>query len=55
MPACLHSAAPQELNAAVRALSKAGRLPVLSFSEGLPTKIGPVETLVVPIESAFPG
>ena len=47
--------APQELNAAVRALSKGGRLPVLSFSEGRPTRIGLVETLVVPHESAWPG
>jgi hypothetical protein len=45
----------QELNAAVRAMCKSGRLPVLSFSEGLPTRLGYIPTHVVPHESAFPG
>lgn len=47
---------PQELNAAVRALCKSGRLPVLSFSEGLPTRFGGyIPAQVVPPESAYPG
>lgn len=46
---------PQELNAAVRAMCKSGRLPVLSFSEGQPTKLGYIPTHVVPHESAYPG
>ncbi|EFN53770.1 hypothetical protein CHLNCDRAFT_136410 [Chlorella variabilis] len=45
----------EELNAAVRAMCKSGRLPVLSFSEGLPTKLGLFPTQVVPHESAYPG
>lgn len=47
--------APQELNAAVRAMCKSGQLPVLSFSEGQPTKLGYIPTHVVPHESAYPG
>lgn len=45
----------QELNAAVRAMCKSGQLPVLSFSEGQPTKLGYIPTHVVPHESAYPG
>ncbi|KAL4419867.1 hypothetical protein ABPG75_006965 [Micractinium tetrahymenae] len=44
-----------ELNAAVRAMCKSGQLPVLSFSEGLPTKLAYIPTHVVPHESAYPG
>ncbi|KAI7843159.1 hypothetical protein COHA_003143 [Chlorella ohadii] len=45
----------EELNAAVRAMCKSGQLPVLSFSEGQPTKLGYIPTHVVPHESAYPG
>lgn len=44
-----------ELNAAVRGMCKSGQLPVLSFSEGLPTKLAYIPTHVVPHESAYPG
>ncbi len=42
------------LNNAVRGLARAG-LPVLSFSEGLPTQLAYVKTHIVPHESAYPG
>lgn len=42
------------LNNAVRGLARAG-LPILSFSEGLPTQLAYVKTHIVPHESAYPG
>ncbi len=42
------------LNNAIRSLARAG-LPVLSFSEGLPTQLAYVKTHIVPHESAYPG
>ena len=44
----------ETLNAAVRGLARSG-LPVLSFSEGLPTQLSYVKTHIVPHESAYPG
>lgn len=42
------------LNKAVRGLARAG-LPILSFSEGLPTQLAYMKTHIVPHESAYPG
>jgi hypothetical protein len=39
----------------VRAMCKSGQLSVLSFNEGLPTKLAYIPTQVVPHESAYPG
>jgi hypothetical protein len=36
-------------------MCKSGRLPVLSFSEGQPMRLGYIPTHVVPHESAYPG
>ena len=44
----------EALNNAVRGLARAG-LPVLSFSEGLPTQLSYVKAHIVPHESAYPG
>lgn len=44
----------EALNRAVRGLARSG-LPVLSFSEGLPTQLSYVKTHIVPHESAYPG
>ena len=40
---------------APQAMYKSGRLPVLSFSEGLQTRLGYMKASIVPHESAFPG
>jgi hypothetical protein len=44
-----------EMNSVIRDLCKRDKLRVLSFSEGLPTKLSYVYTHVVPHESAYPG
>jgi hypothetical protein len=45
----------QELNDVLRRREKQGQLRVLSFSEGVPTKIIALKMLIVPPESAYPG
>jgi len=44
-----------EMNSVIRDMCRRGRLQVLSFSEGLPTKLSYVSTHIVPHESAYPG
>lgn len=44
-----------EMNSVIRDMCRRGKLQVLSFSEGLPTKFSYVSTHVVPHESAYPG
>ena len=43
------------MNSRLRSLCKSGQLAVLSFSEGLPTRLAYIPTHVVPHESAYPG
>lgn len=45
----------EETNEVIKDLCKRGKISVLSFSEGLPTKLSYVSTHVVPHESAYPG
>ncbi len=44
-----------EMNSVIRNMCRRGKLQVLSFSEGLPTKLSYVSTHIVPHESAYPG
>lgn len=44
-----------EANAAMRKMARKAGLPVLSFSEGLPTQMSYVSAHIVPHESAYPG
>ena len=44
-----------EMNSVIRDLCRRDKLRVLSFSEGLPTKLSYVSTHIVPHESAYPG
>jgi hypothetical protein len=44
-----------EVNSVIRDLCRRDKLRVLSFSEGLPTKLSYVSTHIVPHESAYPG
>uniref|UniRef100_A0A1D1ZP86 Uncharacterized protein n=1 Tax=Auxenochlorella protothecoides TaxID=3075 RepID=A0A1D1ZP86_AUXPR len=45
----------EDVNAAVRGMHRRGGLAVLSFGEGKPTRVAYIKTLVVPLESAYPG
>lgn len=44
-----------EMNSVIRDLCRRDKLNVLSFSEGLPTKLSYLSTHIVPHESAYPG
>lgn len=44
-----------EMNSVIRDMCRRGKLRILSFSEGLPTKLSYLSTQIVPHESAYPG
>ena len=45
----------EDVNAVVRGMFKRGALDVLSFGEGMPMRVAYLKTLVVPLESSYPG